>query len=59
MMWFIGFVLAFGAILLDGLYFLNAWTWFVVPLGIPRICSRSRIADAPRNNARIEQEDRN
>ena len=37
MMWFIGFVLAFGAILLDGLYFLNAWTWFVVPLGIPAI----------------------
>lgn len=37
MMWFIGFLLVIGAYLLEGVYFVNAWSWFIVPLGVPAI----------------------
>lgn len=37
MMWFIGILLAIGGCLLNGVYLMNAWQWFIVPLGVPAI----------------------
>ncbi len=36
-MFFFGIIISIVASILDGIYFLNAWAWFVVPLGVPAI----------------------